>query len=84
MKYQFQPLSKTSAIIEIIPETDIEIKLLKDIDRSDPDHEFTLHYHYERALLSRYKTAELLSIDRFIQYPIKVVISFTVVTGLGG
>ncbi|WP_025146060.1 hypothetical protein [Pedobacter jeongneungensis] len=84
MKYQYQPLSKTSAIIEINPETDIEIKLLKDIDRSNPDHEFTLHYYYESALQSRNGAAVLLSIDRFIQYPTKGVISFKVVTGLGG
>jgi len=82
MKYLYQALSKTSAVIELAPETETEKKLLQDFDRSDPDQDALYHY-YQKGLELNNKSAMRLSINRFIRFPSKAAISFDIMAGLG-
>lgn len=81
MKYNCQILNETKAIIEIIPETDLEKSLLNKMDTENLD-ENTLSYHYEKALKLKNRYAELLLIDSFQKFPTKAIISYDKAKGI--
>ncbi|WP_394666419.1 hypothetical protein [uncultured Chryseobacterium sp.] len=49
MKYNCQILNETKAVVEVVPETDIEKSLLYKMDKDNLDND-TLGYHYGKAL----------------------------------
>lgn len=81
MKYNCQILNETKAVVEIVPETDIEKSLLDqmDIDILDQD---TLRYHYSKALEIKNRYAVLLAIDSFQTFPTKAIISYNIAKGI--
>jgi hypothetical protein len=81
MKYNCQILNETKAVIEIIPETDLERSLLINMDRDNLDQN-TLGYHYEKALKLKNRYAELLAIDNFQSFPTKAIISYGKAKGI--
>lgn len=82
MKYRYQETSNTSAVIELLPETEVEQKLIKNFDKQNPDQD-TLHYYYQKGLELNNVSAVLLRINHFILFPSKAAISFDVVMGFG-
>ncbi|WP_158826921.1 hypothetical protein [Mucilaginibacter lacusdianchii] len=83
MNYRYEPVSQTKAVIELIPVTDQEKTLLKQLNINNPEHEMTFHYYFEKGLQSRNVSAVLLGIDKMIEPPTKALVSFEVVIGLG-
>jgi len=81
MKYNCQILNETKAVVQIVPETDIEKLLLNQMDKDNPDH-YTLGYHYGKALELKNRYAVLLAIDNFQTFPTKAIISYDVAKGI--
>ncbi|WP_326981043.1 hypothetical protein VUJ46_12175 [Chryseobacterium sp. MYb264] len=81
MKYNCQILNETKAVVEIVPETDIEKSLLNQIDKDSPDQN-TLGYHYSKALEIKNRYAVLLAIDSFQKFPTKAIISYDIAKGI--
>jgi hypothetical protein len=82
MKYSYNAVSQTLAIIELIPESDQDKILLNTLNIKNPDHEMTFHHHFEKGLQSRNASAVLLGLE-MIEPPKKALVSFDVVIGLG-
>lgn len=83
MNYQYTSLSKTTAIIELIPVTEVEKTLLKSLNKDNLDQD-TLYHYYQEGLERNNISALLLSINSFIHFPNKAAISFEVLIGPGG
>ncbi|WP_374446110.1 hypothetical protein [Epilithonimonas sp.] len=82
MKYTYQPLSsKKQAIIEIIPETEKEQLLFSGMDKDNIDQD-TLYHYYCKGLEGNNKYAALLSIDIFLIFPTKAIISYDIAKGI--
>lgn len=81
MKYNCQILNETKAVVQIIPETNIEKSLLNQMDKDNPD-QHTLGYHYGKALELKNRYAVLLAIDSFQTFPTKAIISYDVAKGI--
>ncbi|KAB1232589.1 hypothetical protein [Chryseobacterium viscerum] len=81
MKYNCQILNETKAVVEVVPETDIEKSLLNQMDKDNPDQD-TLGYHYGKALEIKNRYAVLLGIDSFQTFPTKAIISYDVAKGI--
>lgn len=81
MKYNCQILNDTKAIVKIVPETEIEKSLLDQMDKDNPD-QYTLGYHYGKALELKNKYAVLLAIDSFQTFPTEAIISYDVAKGI--
>ncbi|QQQ28930.1 hypothetical protein [Chryseobacterium indoltheticum] len=70
MKYNCQILNETKAVVQIVPETDLEKSLLNQMDKDNPDH-YMLDYHYGKALELKNRYAVLLAIDSFQLFQLK-------------
>lgn len=82
MKYNFQILNTRKAIIELIPENEIEKSLLNAMSEEDNEN-FTLQYHYENGIKSFNRSAELLFVD-YQKFPTVALITYNIAKGIGG
>lgn len=81
MKYNCQILTGTKAVVEIVPETDIEKSLLNNMDKNNLDQD-TLGFYYRNALELKNRNAALLAIDSFESFPTKAIISYKMAKGI--
>lgn len=82
MKYNCQILNTSKAIIELIPENEVEKSLLSKMDEDNPN-DFTLHYHYEKGIKSINNYAELLFVE-YQKFPTVAIITYDIAKGIGG
>lgn len=82
MKYKCQILSKTKAVIEIIPETEVEKLLFNKMDKDNIDEDI-FRYHFSKGLEVTDKSAVLLGINNFENFPTKANVSFGLAVGIG-
>lgn len=82
MKYNCKIINGTKAAIEIIPENSQERAVCIKMEENNMDED-TLHYYYSKALEMCIKSAVLLRIDGFQEFPTKAKVSYDTVTGLG-
>lgn len=83
MKYNCQIINETKAVVEIIPESDIEKSLFDKINEDNLiEYEFTLIHHYSNGLKIISSYAEFLLIDSFQKFPTKAVVSYSKAKGI--
>lgn len=83
MKYNCQILNETKAIVEIIPESDLEKSLFDKINEDNLiEYEFTLIHHYSNGLKIINNSAEFLLIDSFQTFPTKAIVSYNKAKGI--
>lgn len=82
MKYDYQILNNTKAIIEIIPETENEKELFNNMQENNPDDD-TLRYYYSKGLERAKQSAVILGIDEFEKFPTKAIIYYRLAKGMG-
>lgn len=84
MKYKVVKTGAHSCHITLVPETDIEQKLLVINDENDEDEKaFTFQVHYQNAITQKIgPKAHLVSVDKDA-YPVKVFAGYVFESSIG-
>lgn len=76
MKYDFSEATSDTAVIEIIPTTPTEAKMLKSLSRDNINHHTFLAKRFGQALKKVDSKAVLVHVKDFVEYPTRALCTY--------